>query len=67
MNSRDMVALQSFAYPYGTRDLKPGDEFSAVSDADAYALTLTGRARLRTPEEPAPRRKYNRRDMTAQT
>lgn len=75
MDSRDMVALESFSYPFGSRDLKPGDRFRAVSDLDAHALALTRRARpcgasddeqQAGTAEAGPRRQYKRRDMTAQ-
>ena len=74
MNSRSMVALERFSYPYGTRDLSPGDVFEAVSDGDAHALRLAGRARdvsSGDSEKTVPASKsagpgrYARRDMAA--
>ena len=73
MSSLDMVALRPFTYPYGTRDLKPGDAFRAVTSTDASALQITGMARSQTgndiqqdAEDARARRQYRRRDMTAQ-
>ena len=74
MNSRAMVALERFPYPYGARDLAPGDIFEAVSETDAHALRLTGRARdasssdsekAASAEKPAAPGRYKRRDMAA--
>lgn len=63
---KKLVALESFCYPFGSRNLKPGDVFEAVTPLDADALILTKRAREFTePEETKPRQrgKYQTRVM----
>lgn len=76
MNSRAMVALEAFNYPFGSRDLAPGDAFEALSDGDAHALRLTRKARDAALEDPETSKastceksggqgKYKRRDMAA--
>jgi hypothetical protein len=54
--AKKLVALEQFVYPFGTRILKPGDVFEAVSDRDREALLLTKRARDFTePDDIKPR------------
>lgn len=40
-----MIALDTFAYPYGKGPLVKGQKFNAESERDFDALKLTGRAR----------------------
>lgn len=67
-----LVAVQEF--PYGGRNLKPGDPFEA-SDEDARILKGVGKARGEGEEksqektdvtEPRKKRTYKRRDLRAE-
>jgi len=74
MQSRTLIALESFSYFGGSKNLKPGDRFEAASDSDVDALTLTNRARRATPADEAQgesdaaknRGTYKTRDMKAE-
>lgn len=69
-----LVATEDLTY--AGRDLKAGERFDSESASDAMVLKGAGRAAdapqddecvaQSTPSEPAPRRRYNRRDMQAE-
>ena len=69
--NRKLIALETFVYPYGSKVLRPGDRFEAVSDSDAEGLKLARRAKdddEAAIEEAKPKRgTYKRRDMTAES
>ena len=54
--------IAKFAYTYADKSLKVGDEFEAP-EKDAHLLTVTGRA---VPAD-KPKRKYQRRDLVAES
>jgi hypothetical protein len=58
-----MKALRDFPGPYLTRRIKAGDEFEAASERDADLFRKIGHAE---DIQEKPKRKYERRDMTAE-
>jgi hypothetical protein len=54
------------AFTYATKQLKPGDEFEA-SEKDAHILKLAKRAKDAVSGETRRSRRYQRRDMTAES
>lgn len=67
----NLIALDTFPYPYGGGPVRRGQKFQAVSEADAQALVLAGKARVDdgTSDVGAivEKRKYKTRQMTADT
>lgn len=72
---RQLIALDTFAYPYGGGPIVKGQRFQPVNEQDAQALVLARKAReddgtaekgAITEEEAAVRkRRYRTRDMQA--
>jgi hypothetical protein len=60
-----LVALKRLTYPRGTgaKEYNPGDTFEALSDRDAKALKLVGRAKDAAPS-PAPARRTAKQPVT---
>lgn len=72
---RELIALETFAYPYGGGPVVKGQRFEPVSERDAEALVLARKAReddgttekgAITEEEAKIRRRYKTRDMKAE-
>jgi hypothetical protein len=65
---RQMIATQEFSY--GGKSLKAGDAFEA-QDKDAFLLQGLGKARIEGDSEKntaeKTKRRYRRRDMTAES
>lgn len=70
---RQLIALETFPYPYGGGPVEKGQRFEPVNERDAEALLLTRRAREddgtaekgAVTDAEAKRRKYKTRDMQA--
>ncbi len=71
---RQLIALETIAYPYGGGPVLKGQRFTPVSERDAEALVLARKAReddgtsdkgAITDAEAKIRRRYKTRDMQA--
>lgn len=65
----NLIALDTFPYPFGRGPVVRGQKFQAESESDAQALVLAGKARVDdgTSDVGAivEKRKYKTRQMTA--
>lgn len=59
-----LIAKKDF--PYNSRQLKAGDAFEPVSDAQGEAMVVIGLARKPDIEPMRTKRAYRRRDMVAE-
>lgn len=70
---RQLIALETFSYPFGGGPVEKGQRFEPVNERDAEALLLARKAREddgtsekgAITDAEAKRRKYKTRDMQA--
>jgi len=72
---RNLIAIDTFVYPFGRETVTRGQRFEAVSESDAEALVLARRARpddgtaekgaITENESRIRRGRYKTRDLTA--